>query len=70
VTSGLPRGSGPPGSGAENACLVLELALADGDPVRGTVGVPGKPPALPFCGWIELMSAINGLRARTDADSH
>jgi hypothetical protein len=51
-------------SAGEGARLVLVLALADGDPVRGTVGVPGAAPAVPFCGWIDLMSAINSLRAK------
>jgi hypothetical protein len=44
-------------------CLVLELSLAGGDPVSGTVGVAGGPPPVPFHGWIDLMSAINTLRA-------
>lgn len=43
--------------------LVLELSLADGDPVSGTVGVLGGPPATSFLGWIDLMSAIYSLRA-------
>jgi hypothetical protein len=46
--------------------LVLELSLADGDPISGTVGVIGGPPAMPFHGWIDLMSAINALRAGAD----
>jgi hypothetical protein len=44
-------------------CLVLELSLGGGDPVSGTVGVAGGPPPVPFHGWIDLMSAINTLRA-------
>jgi hypothetical protein len=63
VTSGSPRDGGPPGPAEQDACLVLELTLADGDPLRGTVGVPGRRPAVPFCGWIDLMSAVNSLRA-------
>jgi hypothetical protein len=43
--------------------LVLELSLADGDPVSGTVGAADAQPAMPFHGWIDLMSAINSLRA-------
>jgi hypothetical protein len=43
--------------------LVLELSLAEGDPVSGTVGVAGAEPPMPFHGWIDLMSAINSLRA-------
>jgi hypothetical protein len=63
VTSGSPQDGDRPEIRGEDTCLVIELALADGDPVRGTIGVPGGPPATPFCGWIDLMSAINGLRA-------
>jgi hypothetical protein len=63
VTSGPPRDDGSSGEGTH---LVLELALADGDPVRGTVGVPGGSPPVPFCGWIDLMSAINSLRGGTE----
>jgi hypothetical protein len=43
--------------------LVLELSLAEGNPVSGTVGVAGGQPAMPFHGWIDLMSAINSLWA-------
>jgi hypothetical protein len=50
---------------AQEAFLILELSLAHGDPVSGTVGVIGHPPATEFHGWIDLMSAINSLR--TDA---
>jgi hypothetical protein len=66
VTSGFPQDGGLPGPASEvgeEVPLILELTLAAGDPVRGTVGVLGEPPALPFCGWIDLMSAINSLRA-------
>jgi hypothetical protein len=59
-----PRQAGDRPETAGNACtLVLELSLADGDPVSGTVGVAGAEPAMPFHGWIDLMSAINSLRA-------
>jgi hypothetical protein len=43
--------------------LVLELSLADGDAVSGTVGILGGLSSVPFHGWIDLMSAINSLRA-------
>jgi len=43
--------------------LVLELTLADGEPLSGTVGPPGGPAPLAFHGWIDLMSAIHMLRA-------
>lgn len=64
TSSPRPEGAGP--EATEQAFpLVLELSLTDGDPVSGTVGVTGGPPAMPFHGWIDLMSAINSLR--TDA---
>ena len=43
--------------------LVLELILADGEPLSGTVGPPGGRAPLAFHGWIDLMSAIHMLRA-------
>jgi hypothetical protein len=62
VTSG-PRHDGDTPEPAQDAFpLVLELSLAHGDPVSGTVGVIGGPPATPFHGWIDLMSAIHTLR--------
>jgi hypothetical protein len=50
------------GSASGNYRIVLELSLTSGDPVSGTVGLPGRSPT-PFQGWIDLMSAINSLRA-------
>ena len=59
-----PRQAGDrPGTAGNAFPLVLELSLAEGDPVSGTVGVAGAQPAMPFHGWIDLMSAINSLRA-------
>jgi len=59
-----PRQAGDrPGTAGTAFPLVLELSLAEGDPVSGTVGVVGAQPAMPFHGWIDLMSAINSLRA-------
>jgi hypothetical protein len=56
-------GSGAtPGPAGGNYPIVLELSLLSGDPVSGTVGLPGRSPT-PFQGWIDLMSAINSLRA-------
>jgi hypothetical protein len=52
-----------PGPAEKAFPLVLELSLAEGDAVRGTVGVGGGSPGTPFHGWIELMSVINTLRA-------
>jgi hypothetical protein len=43
--------------------LVLELTIADGEPLSGTVGSAGGEPPLAFHGWIDLMSAIRLLRA-------
>jgi len=56
-----PRQEGDGPEPAEQA-LILEVALTAGDPVSGTVGVAGRSPALPFHGWMDLMSAINTLR--------
>lgn len=52
-----------PGTAGNAYPLVLELSLAEGDPVSGTVGLADAQPAMPFQGWIDLMSAINSLRA-------
>jgi len=62
VTS-RPRSDSGHESGVLPYPLVLELSLADGDPVSGTIGIAGRPPATTFHGWIDLMSAINTLRA-------
>jgi len=48
--------------------LVLELILADGEPLSGTVGPPGGRAPLAFHGWIDLMSAIHMLRADETRD--
>ena len=63
MTPSPRRGGDGDESGRAAFPLILELSLADGDPVRGTVGVASGPPATPFHGWIDLMSAINTLRA-------
>jgi len=55
--------AGRPGTAGNAFPLVLELSLAEGDQVSGTVGVAGAQHAMPFHGWIDLMSAINSLRA-------
>ena len=70
------HGSGQPGDWPEHRdqpasagatpvtrLLVLELILADGEPLSGTVGPPGGRAPLAFHGWIDLMSAIHMLRA-------
>src|SRR5262249_52901986 len=43
--------------------LTTELSVAEGDPLSGIISVAGGQPATPFHGWIDLMSAINSLRA-------
>jgi hypothetical protein len=69
---GLAMASSPrqvgdgPGTAGKAFALVLELSLAEGDPVSGTVSVAGGQPATPFHGWIDLMSAINSLRAEVN----
>lgn len=63
-SSPQPGGSGSeaaPATAGRRQPIVLELSLAPGEPVRGTVGRPGRAPT-PFQGWIDLMSAINSLR--------
>ena len=62
MTSGPQQETDGPWPAGQAFPLVLELSLADGDPVSGTVGVAGGPPAIPFHGWIDLMSAVNSLR--------
>jgi hypothetical protein len=63
VTSSPRQAADGPESGGQVFCLVLELSLADGDPISGTVCIAGVQPATPFHGWIDLMSTINSLRA-------
>ncbi len=63
MTSSPPQAGDRPGTAGNPFPLVLELSLAGGDPVSGTVGVASAQPAMPFHGWIDLMSAINSLRA-------
>lgn len=41
--------------------VVLRLQLEPGDPLTGSVAVDGQPDKR-FCGWIELMAAVNALR--------
>ena len=62
ASSPRQAGDGPATTG-EAFPLVLELSLAEGDPLSGTVSAAGLQPARPFHGWIDLMSAINSLRA-------
>ena len=55
--------NGPEPAKGSGLPLILALDLVGSDPVSGTVGIAGGPPAIPFRGWIDLMSAINTLRA-------
>jgi hypothetical protein len=66
VTSSPQHETDGPGPAGKAFPLVLQLALVDDDAMSGTVGVVGGPPAVPFHGWIDLMSAINSLRADAD----
>jgi hypothetical protein len=50
-------------SGEAALALILELSLTGGDPITGSIGVAGEAPPVLFHGWIDLMSAINSLRA-------
>jgi hypothetical protein len=68
VTSSRRPDRGGPDSGAQALRLVLELSLADGERISGTVGVVGGPPATPFHGWIDLMSAISDLAGGQPAE--
>lgn len=52
------------GSG-ELTAVVLELTLNSAEPIGGSVGRAGEQERLPFCGWVDLMSAINSLRTAT-----
>ena len=41
--------------------VVLRLQLEPGEPLTGSVALDGQPGSR-FCGWIELMAAVNALR--------
>lgn len=56
------RGQTEPG-GEAALTLIMELSLTGGDPITGSVGVAGESRPMLFHGWIDLMSAINSLRA-------
>ena len=63
TSSPQQESNGPEPAEDDGFPMILELDLVSGDPVSGTVGIAGGPPAIPFRGWIDLMSAINTLRA-------
>jgi hypothetical protein len=56
-TTAAPETPSPPG------WLVLKLVIADTEPLSGSVSRPGCPSQTVFHGWIDLISAINSLRA-------
>jgi hypothetical protein len=43
--------------------VVVRLELEPGEPLTGSIAVDGQP-VKRFCGWIELMAAINAARRR------
>jgi hypothetical protein len=43
--------------------LILDLTAGDSGTVSGTVGLADGSFRRPFHGWIDLMSAVNALRA-------
>ncbi|HEX4100783.1 MAG TPA: hypothetical protein VHY21_09610 [Pseudonocardiaceae bacterium] len=49
----------------EPSGVALRLVLFDTDPISGNLMREGEPVTLPFCGWLDLMAAINTLRARS-----
>lgn len=46
----------------------LILVLEPGDRLAGTVGHMGESDHRPFCGWVDLMGAIDWLRAGNGKD--
>jgi hypothetical protein len=62
VASG--EGPDPHGQGG----VVLRLELAPGEPLTGSITVEGEAET-PFCGWIELMAAVNAARAAGEGPS-
>lgn len=61
----VSREGGPSESADAVAAFILRLERPDHPPVRGTVAPVGdEGAALHFDGWVELMSAVETLRAR------
>jgi hypothetical protein len=58
------EGSLQPGQGR----VGLRLELEPGEPLTGSIAVDGQP-AKRFCGWIELMAAVNAARAAGEGRS-
>jgi hypothetical protein len=48
--------------------VVLRLELEPGEPLTGSIAVDGQPEKR-FCGWIELMAAVNAARAAGEGRS-
>jgi hypothetical protein len=57
---GIPDGAG---EGGLQRPLVLELVIAEAEPLTGMVGPAGGGDRIRFRGWIDLMSAIRTLYA-------
>ncbi len=49
--------------GLPDRSLILQLVIADTEPLSGSVARQQPPIRIDFSGWIGLMSAINELRA-------
>ena len=49
--------------------LVLRLVLSDVEPISGHITLVGQSGTWPFRGWMDLIAAINTLRATTLAAS-
>jgi hypothetical protein len=70
TASSRPDHDGPEPGGEAALTLVLELSLTEADPITGSIGVEGGAPPVLFHGWIDLMSAINSLRADAAPRTH
>jgi hypothetical protein len=57
-----PRAEPEKPVGKTDEALALELIIEPGEPMSGSVGLAGQSASRPFQGWIDLMSALNGLR--------
>jgi len=64
--SGASRDAAEARGGRITPRLILELAVAAGEPLSGTIGLIGEPSRVSFHGWIDLMGAISRLRSGED----
>jgi hypothetical protein len=46
----------------DRVALVVEIELAPGEELRGSIGRRGEPMVLRFHGWIDFMAAVSTLR--------